>query len=42
MSGPWITMQLSNYPPELRFQLKVDTPAQAVEAVQHLAKMAPT
>ncbi len=38
MSGPWITMQLSNYPPELKFQLKVDTPEQAAQAVDQLAK----
>lgn len=37
MSGPWITMQLSNYPPELKFQLKVDTPEQAGQAVEQLA-----
>lgn len=38
MSGPWITMRLSNYPPELKFQFKVDTPEQASQAVDQLAK----
>ncbi len=37
MSGPWITMQRSNYPPELAFQLEVDTPGQAAQAVDELA-----
>jgi imidazolonepropionase-like amidohydrolase len=38
MSGPWITMRLGNYPPELKFQHKVDTPEQAAQAVDQLAK----
>lgn len=38
MSGPWITTRLGNYPPELQFQVKIDTPTQAAEAVDRLAR----
>jgi imidazolonepropionase-like amidohydrolase len=38
MSGPWVTMRLSDYPPELRFQIKVDTAEHAAEAVEQLVR----
>ncbi len=38
MSGPWITLSLGNYPPELLFQSKVTTPDEAYAETERLAK----
>jgi imidazolonepropionase-like amidohydrolase len=38
MSGPWITQQLANYPPELAFQARAETPEQAYAEGERLAK----
>jgi imidazolonepropionase-like amidohydrolase len=37
MSGPWITLRRSNYPPELNFQSVVKTPEEAAAEVDRLA-----
>lgn len=38
MSGPWITERLASYPPELKFQVKAETPDQAYAEAERLAK----
>lgn len=38
MSGPWITLSLGNYPPELAFQVKVTTPEEAAAETEKLAQ----
>lgn len=38
MSGPWITQQLANYPPEPVFQVKAETPEHASWETEKLAK----
>ncbi len=38
VSGPWITKAPGNYPPELGFQIKATSPADAALAVEQLAK----
>jgi imidazolonepropionase-like amidohydrolase len=37
MSGPWITTRLGNYPPELKFQIKISNPEEAARATEELA-----
>jgi imidazolonepropionase-like amidohydrolase len=37
MSGPWITRVLGNYPPELKFQIKISNPDEAAKAAEELA-----
>jgi len=37
VSGPWITRVLGNYPPELKFQIKIDNAADAARATEELA-----
>jgi imidazolonepropionase-like amidohydrolase len=38
MSGPWLTKTLSNYPPELKFQLQINGPDDAARQTEELAK----
>lgn len=38
MSGPWLTRVLSNYPPELKFQMQIDGPEDAARRTEELAK----
>ena len=38
VSGPWITLSLGNYPPELGFQVKVTTPEEAAAETEKLAQ----
>ena len=38
MSGPWLTKTLSNYPPELKFQIQINSPEEAAQQTEELAK----